>query len=77
MLRRREILRRSRAGVLVTVTDFLETDYVSMLRSAGLELPDLTTTVVARGRAAGDTEPWADFLGRRHGGRTGRRRPAT
>ncbi len=59
-----EILRRSRARVLVTVTDFLETDYVSMLRSAGLELPDLTTTVVARGRAAGDTEPWADFLGR-------------
>jgi acyl-CoA synthetase (AMP-forming)/AMP-acid ligase II len=59
-----DILRRSRARVLVTVTDFLETDYVSMLRAAGLELPDLTTTVVARGRAADHTEPWAGFLGR-------------
>jgi len=59
-----DILRRSRARVLVTTTDFLETDYVAMLRSTGAALPDLTTTVVAHGRAADDTEPWADFLGR-------------
>jgi acyl-CoA synthetase (AMP-forming)/AMP-acid ligase II len=59
-----DILRRSRARVLVTATDFLETDYVAMLRATGAALPDLTTTVVAQGRAADDTEPWADFLGR-------------
>jgi acyl-CoA synthetase (AMP-forming)/AMP-acid ligase II len=59
-----DILARSRARVLVTVTDFLETDYVEMLRSTGVELPDLATTVVARGRAPDGAEPWAGFLGR-------------
>jgi acyl-CoA synthetase (AMP-forming)/AMP-acid ligase II len=48
-----DILRRSRARVLVTATDFLETDYVEMLRSTGAALPDLATTVVARGGAPG------------------------
>jgi acyl-CoA synthetase (AMP-forming)/AMP-acid ligase II len=59
-----DILTRSRARVLVTAIDFLETDYVSMLRSTGAELPDLTTTVVARGGAPDGAEPWAGFLGR-------------
>ena len=40
--------RRSGARVLVTVTDFLGTDYVAMLARAGAELPDLETIVVAR-----------------------------
>ena len=46
-----DILRRSRARVLVTVTDFLGTDYVAMLRATGADLPDLETVVVARGPA--------------------------
>ena len=59
-----DILARSRARVLVTVTDFLETDYVQILRSTGAELPELGTIVVARGEAPDGTEPWAGFLGR-------------
>jgi len=48
----------------VTVTDFLDTGYVEMLRASGVELPDLETIVVASGRAPEGTEPWAAFLGR-------------
>jgi acyl-CoA synthetase (AMP-forming)/AMP-acid ligase II len=59
-----DILGRSQARVLVTVTDFLETDYVEMLRSTGVALPDLATTVVARGGAPDGAEPWDSFLGR-------------
>jgi acyl-CoA synthetase (AMP-forming)/AMP-acid ligase II len=59
-----DILCRSRAKVLVTVTDFLGTDYVAMLTDAGVDLPDLTTTVVARGPTAAGTVAWADFVGR-------------
>jgi acyl-CoA synthetase (AMP-forming)/AMP-acid ligase II len=59
-----DILARSGAKVLVTVTDFLGTDYVAMLRSSGAELPDLRTTVIARGPAPDGTESWGDFLGR-------------
>ena len=43
-----DILRRGRAKVLVTVTDFLGTDYIGMLKDTGVDLPDLTTTVIAR-----------------------------
>ena len=46
-----DILSRSGAKVLVTVTDFLGTDYVAMLDHTGAELPDLRTIVVARGPA--------------------------
>ena len=41
-----DILSRSRAQVLVTVTDFLGTDYAAMLRGTGVELPDLATVVL-------------------------------
>ena len=34
-----DILLRSRARVLVTVTDFLDTDYVAMLRGTGTDAP--------------------------------------
>ena len=34
-----DLLSRSRAKVLVTVTDFLDTDYVALLASAGTPLP--------------------------------------
>jgi acyl-CoA synthetase (AMP-forming)/AMP-acid ligase II len=57
-----DILVRSRAKVLVTVTDFLGTDYVAMLRDTGVELADLTTIVVARGAAVAGTDSWDDFL---------------
>jgi HIP---CoA ligase len=58
------ILARSRARALVTVTDFLGTDYVSMLRSAGTDLPDLQTVVVASGAAPDGADPWDAFLAR-------------
>ena len=57
-----DILVRSRARLLVTVSDFLGTDYPALLESAGVELPDLATVVVARGRPTGAARPWADFL---------------
>jgi acyl-CoA synthetase (AMP-forming)/AMP-acid ligase II len=62
-----DILSRSRARALVTVTDFLDTDYVAMLdaaRAEGAELADLETVVTARGPARDDAEPWGEFLGR-------------
>jgi acyl-CoA synthetase (AMP-forming)/AMP-acid ligase II len=56
-----DILTRSRARALVTVTDFLETDYVAMVRGAEVELPALATIVVAHGPAPAGTHPWAAF----------------
>ena len=59
------ILGKSRAKALVTITGFLDTDYVELLRSAvdvDAELPDLETIVVLRGDAPEGTRPWADFL---------------
>jgi HIP---CoA ligase len=59
-----DILARSHAKALVTVTDFLDTDYVAMLRGAGVELPALETVVVASGEAPEATVGWAGFLAR-------------
>jgi len=59
-----DILRRSGARALVTVTDFLGTDYVAMLADSGIELPDLATIVVAHGPATAGTVPWAGFVAR-------------
>ncbi len=59
-----DILLRSRAKALVTVTAFLDTDYVTMLRGSGVHLPELATVVVARGPAVDGTEPWEAFLER-------------
>ena len=59
-----DTLSRSRARALVTTTDFLGTDYVAMARTAGVDLPDLQTIVVARGEAPDGTESWAGFLAR-------------
>jgi HIP---CoA ligase len=56
-----DILQRSRAKVLVTVTDFLGADYLSMLAESGVPLDDLATTVVIRGEAPAGTEAWDDF----------------
>ena len=57
-----DILSRSRASALVTITDFLDTDYVAMLRSPGVDLPHLKTIVVARGHVPEGTVSWAGFL---------------
>jgi acyl-CoA synthetase (AMP-forming)/AMP-acid ligase II len=59
-----DVVRRSGARALVTVTDFLGTDYVAMLRSADVALPALETVVVARGPAADATVAWDHFLHR-------------
>ena len=57
-----EILSRSGARVLVTVTDFLGTDYVAMLEGAGVPLPELETIVIAKGNATGKAVAWRDFV---------------
>jgi HIP---CoA ligase len=59
-----DLLARSHTRALVTVTDFLDTDYLAMLEATGTDLPDLATTIVARGAAPGDTVAWDDFVGR-------------
>jgi acyl-CoA synthetase (AMP-forming)/AMP-acid ligase II len=46
-----DLLYRSHARALITVSDFLGMDYVAMLEATGVELPDLATTVVARAKA--------------------------
>jgi HIP---CoA ligase len=59
------ILAKSRAKVLVTITGFLDTDYVALLRDAvdpDTDLPDLETIVVLRGDAPDGTLAWAEFL---------------
>ena len=59
------ILGKSRAKALVTITGFLDTDYVSLLREAvdvDTELPDLEAIVVLRGDAPDGTRTWADFM---------------
>jgi acyl-CoA synthetase (AMP-forming)/AMP-acid ligase II len=57
------ILAKSGARLVFTVQGFLDTDYVGMLRSAGVDLP----VVVLRGDAPEGTTAWADFLGRAAG----------
>jgi acyl-CoA synthetase (AMP-forming)/AMP-acid ligase II len=61
-----DILRRSRARTLVSVTDFLGTDYLALLEGSGIPLPALEIVVLTRGRARPTTHAvdWADFLGR-------------
>jgi acyl-CoA synthetase (AMP-forming)/AMP-acid ligase II len=58
------LLTRSRAKALVTVTDFLDTDYLALLDAAGEPLPDLETVVVAKGPARDSSVAWADLLDR-------------
>ncbi len=57
------ILNSSRARMMFTVSDFLDTDYVEMLGDRG-EVPHLEQLVVLRGPARDDTIAWTDFLGR-------------
>jgi acyl-CoA synthetase (AMP-forming)/AMP-acid ligase II len=55
------ILTRTRAKVLVTVTDFLGTDHIALLREAAAELPDLQTIVVLDGPVPADARSWDDL----------------
>ena len=59
-----EILARTRARALVTVTDFLGTDHLALLRAGGVPLPHLATVVIAQGPTPtdGDEVAWDDFL---------------
>ncbi len=57
------ILRNAGVRVLFTVTDFLDTDYVALLRAA-TDVPDLDEIVVLRGPAREGTTTWAELLER-------------
>jgi acyl-CoA synthetase (AMP-forming)/AMP-acid ligase II len=59
-----EILGRSRARVLITVTDFLGVDYADMLANTGATLPELTTIVVTGDVATPATVTWSKFIAR-------------
>lgn len=56
------VLRKSGARLLFTVTDFLDTDYVALLRAADEALPALEQVVVLRGAAPAGTVAWDEFL---------------
>jgi acyl-CoA synthetase (AMP-forming)/AMP-acid ligase II len=74
-----DILSRSHARVLLTVTDFLGVDYVAMLEATGTDLRDLETIVVARGAAPAKAVRWEEFVERatpRSRAEVGRRRAA-
>src|SRR5438132_899477 len=57
------ILRTAGATLLLTVTDFLDTDYCAMLADVP-DLDDLKETVVLSGPAPAGAVGWADFRGR-------------
>jgi HIP---CoA ligase len=61
------ILKKSECRMLLTVTDFLDTNYVSLLRSTpAKELEGLQEVeiVVLRGEASDSSVTWGDFLNR-------------
>src|SRR2546423_1513370 len=58
------ILQKSGAKVLLTVSDFLDTDYVSLLEPERKGLPALAHVVVLRGPAPHGTVGWTDFIGK-------------
>ena len=57
------ILDRARAKLLFTVTDFLDTNYVELLRAAE-PVPSLEQIVVLRGSPSERTISWSDFVAR-------------
>ena len=56
------VLGKARARMLFTVTDFLETDYVAMLRDSDADLPSLERIVVLRGTAPAETVGFEEYL---------------
>ncbi len=59
-----DILGRSRARVLVTVTDFLGTNYLDLLAASGAPLDDIETTVIIDGPVPATAVSWDDFTSR-------------
>jgi acyl-CoA synthetase (AMP-forming)/AMP-acid ligase II len=60
-----DIMRRAGVSRLLTVTDFLDTDYVELL--VGLDVPDLGETIVLRGAVPDGCVGWGEFLDRAEG----------
>ncbi len=61
-------IRTAGARMLFTVTDFLDTDYVAMLRDADGGVPDCVDEIVVfRGPAGDGSITWDDFLDRADG----------
>ncbi|MGB5811331.1 MAG: FadD3 family acyl-CoA ligase [Polyangiales bacterium] len=58
------LLDKSAAKLLFTVTGFLDTDYVALLRAAEADLPALTGVVVLRGDAPEGTIDFESFVAR-------------
>jgi acyl-CoA synthetase (AMP-forming)/AMP-acid ligase II len=59
-----EVLTRSRARVLVTVSEFLGTDYVALLDETEADLDDLAIVVVVGDRVPTRCVSWSDFADR-------------
>jgi HIP---CoA ligase len=59
-----EILARAKVRLILTVTDFLGVDHVAMLRSSGIDLPDLDTVVVADGPVPDGAVGWDELVAR-------------
>jgi HIP---CoA ligase len=57
-----DILERSGTRLLLTVTDFLGTDHVAMLRGTGIDLPSLEAIVVAAGPVPDGTMSFEDLV---------------
>ena len=59
-----DVLRRARSRMLFTTTDFLDTDFVALLRETGEELPDLREIVVLSGPVPEGCVSFEDYLAR-------------
>jgi acyl-CoA synthetase (AMP-forming)/AMP-acid ligase II len=59
-----DIVARSRARLLLCVNGFLDNDYVTAIRDAGVALPSLEQIVVLRGDVAPGDTSWSDFVAR-------------
>jgi acyl-CoA synthetase (AMP-forming)/AMP-acid ligase II len=57
-----DIIGRAGVRALVTVTDFLDTDYLAMLATADRQTPDLALRIVASGEAPPGATAWGDFV---------------
>jgi acyl-CoA synthetase (AMP-forming)/AMP-acid ligase II len=57
------VINRARAKVLFSVTDFLDTDYLGLLRDAD-PVPSIEQRIVLRGAPGADAISWSDFIAR-------------
>jgi acyl-CoA synthetase (AMP-forming)/AMP-acid ligase II len=57
-----DIIARSGASMLLCVNGFLGTDYITMLRESGVDLPELRQIVVLRGDVPPGAVGWGEFL---------------